>query len=249
MLKDEDDFYWLMMDYLQICQQQNILHTEIMVEPQTYFPQGVAIDTIMAGFEKAIAEANQQWGQSVLLILSFLRHLSEDEALETLKLAQPYRDQFAAIGLASSEIGNPPEKFTHLYQAAAEQGYHLGVHAGEEGPPDYIWQSIKELHATRIDHGVQSQHDPILMGMLKEHQTPLTVCPLSNVRLRVFDTMANHNLFALLDLGLNVSVNSDDPSYFGGYLNENYQALAEHLNMTKVQAGQLAVNSFRFKLA
>lgn len=243
-LRDEGDFYHLMMDYLQKCREQNIIHTEIMVEPQTYLPNGVSFDTMMRGFKQAIAEAEGNWGQSVLLILSFLRHLSEEEGLKALDLAEPYREDFVAIGLASSEKNNPPEKFERLYREANVRGYLAIAHAGEEGPPEYIWGSLKRLKVQRIDHGVRCVEDNNLVEYLVEHKIPLTVCPLSNVRLCVFDSLQQHNILELMQRGVNVTVNSDDPSYFGGFLNENYCALAEALELDTSQARQLAKNSF-----
>ena len=243
-LQDEEDFYHLMMDYLVKCREQNILHTEIMVEPQTYAPNGVSFATMMNGFLRAIDEAKAEWQQSVLLILSFLRHLSEQDCLDTLEQAQAYRQHFSAIGLASSELGNPPEKFERLYAEAKAQGYKAVAHAGEEGPPQYVWDSLDQLEVDRVDHGVRSSEDPELMQRLALEQMPLTVCPLSNVRLCVFEQMSEHNILELLDQGLCVTVNSDDPAYFGGYLNENFLAMASSLSMTKAQAIQLAKNSF-----
>ena len=243
-LRDEDDFYHLMMDYLLICREENIVHTEIMIEPQTYAPNGVTFATMMAGFNRAIDEAQRSWGQSVGLILSLLRHLSEDQALQTLYAADPFRDQFIAIGLASSELGNPPEKFVRLYAAARERGYRLVAHAGEEGPADYIWQALDLLHVDRIDHGVRCIEDPSLMKRLAETRTPLTVCPLSNVRLRVFDNMADHTLLQLLEKGLCVTVNSDDPAYFGGYLSDNYHAMRAELGLDRAKTLELIQNGF-----
>lgn len=243
-LVEEDDFYHLMMDYLLKCKEQNIVHTEIMIEPQTYAPNGVTFATMMSGFERAIAEAKAGWGQSVLLILSFLRHLSEQEALDMLAEAEPFKEHFVAIGLASSEVGNPPEKFQRLYQAAREQGYKAVAHAGEEGPPQYVFDSLDTLKVDRIDHGVRSPEDANLMARLKESGVALTVCPLSNVRLCVFDKMSQHNILEMLEQGINVTVNSDDPAYFGGYMNENFWALAQDLDMAEEQARQLNENSF-----
>jgi len=243
-LRDEEDFYFLMKDYLDKCHEQNIIHTEIMVEPQTYLPYGVAVETVLAGFRKAIAEAKQQNGQSALMILSMLRHLSEDEAIAMLDSVAPFRDDFVGIGLASSEVGNPPEKFERLYAKAKALGYKLIAHAGEEGPPSYIWGALDLLHVDRVDHGVRCIEDDQLVARLVKEQVPLTVCPLSNVRLCVFDKMADHNLLDMLDKGLCVTVNSDDPTYFGGFMNENFEALAEELSMTKEQALKLAANGF-----
>ena len=243
-LRDEEDFYHLMWDYLLKCQEQNIVHTEIMVEPQTYFPQGVSLQTILSGFESAIQDAQTGWGQSALLILSFLRHLSEEEALALLKKVEPYRERFVAIGLASSEMGHPPEKFARLYAQAQEQGYRRIAHAGEEGPPAYVWRTLDLLKVHRIDHGVRSAEDEKLMQRLAEEQVPLTVCPLSNIRLCVFPEMKQHNLLQLLDASLCVTVNSDDPAYFGGYLNENFFALHQELDLTQEQALRLVQNGF-----
>ena len=243
-LRDEEDFYHLMWDYLLKCREQNIVHTEIMVEPQTYFPQGVSLQTVLSGFESAIQEARKDWGQSALLILSFLRHLSEEEALALLKDVEPYREHFVAIGLASSEMGHPPEKFARLYAQAQGQGYCRIAHAGEEGPPAYVWGALDLLKVHRIDHGVRSSEDQKLMQRLAEEQVPLTVCPLSNIRLCVFPEMKQHNLLQLLDAGLCVTVNSDDPAYFGGYLNENFFALHQDLDLTQEQALRLVQNGF-----
>lgn len=243
-LQDEEDFYHLMMDYLLKCKEQHILHTEIMVEPQTYAPNGVEFATMMKGFNKAIRQAEDEWGQSVLLILSFLRHLSEEECLETLKQAEPFRENFVAIGLASSEKDNPPEKFVRLYEAARAQGYKAVAHAGEEGPASYVSDSLDILKVQRVDHGVRSVENDELMQRLAKERIPLTVCPLSNVRLCVFEKMADHNILDMLEKGLCVTVNSDDPAYFGGYLNENFQALATDLGMTREQAAEIVKNSF-----
>lgn len=243
-LLEEDDFYHLMMDYLLQCKAQNIVHTEIMIEPQTYAPNEVSFVTMMQGFQRAIDEAKLKWGQSVLLILSFLRHLSETDALDMLLQAQPFKHYFVAIGLASAEIGNPPEKFASLYQAAREEGYKAVAHAGEEGPPSYIWDALNILQVHRIDHGVRCIEDNVLLERLRQNRTALTVCPLSNVCLRVFADMKQHNILRLLEMGIAVTVNSDDPAYFGGYMNENYLALGESLGMTKAQAIALTKNSF-----
>ncbi|WP_221795190.1 adenosine deaminase [Oceanobacter mangrovi] len=244
-LRDEEDFYFLMKDYLDKCHEQNIVHTEIMVEPQTYLPYGVTVETVLNGFRKAIADAKAQNGQSALMILSLLRHLSEDEAIAMLDSVAPYRDDFVAIGLASSELGHPPSKFERLYAKAKAQGYKLIAHAGEEGPPEYIWEALDLLHVDRIDHGVRCVEDTELVVRLINEQIPLTVCPLSNVRLCVFEKMADHNLLQMLQQGLCVTVNSDDPTYFGGFMNENFESLADALALTKEQALQLVANSFK----
>lgn len=244
-LIDEDDFYHLMFDYLLKCKEQNIVHTEIMVEPQTYVPNGVDFETMMSGFNRAIKQAKAEWGQSVLLILSLLRHLSEAQALQTLEVARPFKHNFVAIGLASSEVNNPPEKFERLYRTAREQGYLTTAHAGEEGPAEYIWDSLKKLKVDRIDHGVRCLDDKELMVFLKRNQVALTVCPLSNVKLRVYDDMSRHGILTMLSNGLAVTVNSDDPAYFGGYLNENFMALHQSLNLSKEDALTMVKNSFK----
>ncbi len=244
-LIDESDFYHLMMDYLLKCKEQNIVHTEIMVEPQTYAPNGVSFATMMRGFSKAIEQAQQEWGQSVALILSFLRHLDEDQCLETLEEARAFRESFVAIGLASAEQDNPPIKFERLYREAHKQGYRATAHAGEEGPASFIWDCLKILNVERIDHGVRCAEDPSLVDYLVEQQVALTVCPLSNTKLCVFDEMGQHNVLDLLDKGLLVTINSDDPAYFDGYLNENFLALRKHLSLTKEQALRLVKNSFK----
>ena len=244
-LIDESDFYHLMMDYLLKCKEQNIVHTEIMVEPQTYAPNGVSFATMMQGFNRAIEQAHQEWGQSVALILSFLRHLDEDQCLETLEQARAFKQSFVAIGLASAERDNPPAKFERLYREAQRQGYRATAHAGEEGPAGFIWDSLKVLNVERIDHGVRCVDDTTLIDHLIEQQVALTVCPLSNTKLCVFERMSQHNVLDLLDRGLLVTINSDDPAYFGGYLNENFVALHEHLSLTSEQALRLVENSFK----
>jgi len=243
-LREEEDFYWLMRDYLEKCREQHIVHCEIMVEPQTYKPYGVELETVVNGFQKAIGEARATWGQSALMILSFLRHLSENEAIVMLHEAETFRQNFTAIGLASSEVGNPPGKFERLYTLAKAQGYQITAHAGEEGPASFIWDSITKLNVDRIDHGVRCVEDPVLVDYLVENDIPLTVCPLSNVRLCVFEKLEQHNILELLDRGVRVTVNSDDPAYFGGFVNENFVAMADALALDKKQAKKLAQNSF-----
>ena len=243
-LRDADDFQALMGDYLAVCRQQNIVHCEIMVEPQTYLPQGVELSTVLEGFHRAIAEAEAGWGQSVLLILSFLRHLPEDDCLAMLETAWPYRDHFAAIGLASSERDFPPRNFQRLYREAAEQGYALSAHAGEEGPAAFVREALDLLKVTRIDHGVRATEDEDLLDLLRERQLPLTVCPLSNQRLQVTPDLGEHPLLGLLDRGLCVTVNSDDPAYFGGHLLENFAAVERSLGLDARRALQLVRNGF-----
>jgi adenosine deaminase len=243
-LRDEEDFYLLMRDYLEVCRAQNIVHTEIMVEPQTYLPQGVALATVLAGFQRAIDEAQAHWSASVGLILSFLRHLPEQDCLETLRAADAHRDAFVAIGLASAERDFPPAGFQRLYREAGQRGYALTAHAGEEGPASYIRDALDLLQVTRIDHGVRAVEDEALLEDLAARRIPLTVCPLSNVRLRVYDNMTEHRILDLLDRGLCVTVNSDDPAYFGGDLLENFAAMERDLGMTREQGLALVRNAF-----
>ncbi|WP_439106074.1 adenosine deaminase [Congregibacter sp.] len=243
-LRDAEDFYLLMKDYLEVCRLQNIVHCEIMVEPQTYIPQGVELSVVLEGFDKAIDEAKTGWGQSVKLILSFLRHLPEADCLAMLQTADPYRDHFCAIGLASAEKDFPPANFQTLYREAKDRGYELTAHAGEEGPPAYIRDALQLLSVSRIDHGVRAVEDDELLHQLAADRVPLTVCPLSNVRLCVYDYMSEHRILDLLEQGLCVTVNSDDPAYFGGDLLENFAALESDLAMSKEQALLLVRNGF-----
>lgn len=244
-LREESDFFDLMWAYLVKCRQQNIVHTEIMFDPQTHTDRGIAFDVMMNGYLGAVKQAEAEWGQSAKLIMCFLRHLSQDSAFETLGMAEPFCDDIDAVGLDSGELGNPPEKFTQVFAAAAEQGYQCVAHAGEEGPPAYIWGALNSLNVTRIDHGVRCLEDDKLVEQLIQDQTPLTVCPLSNVRLCVVDEMKDHPILTMLDKGLLVTVNSDDPPYFGGYLNDNFLAMVGGLALNQAQAKQLAANSFK----
>ncbi len=243
-LQDEDDFFQLMWAYLCHCREDNVVHTEIMFDPQTHTDRGIGFDVFMPGFLRAIEKARAEWGQSCLLIMSFLRHLSEQSAFETLASAEPWLAHIDAVGLDSSELGNPPEKFARVFAKAGELGLLRVAHAGEEGPPEYVWEALDVLNVDRIDHGVRSIEDDALMARLAEEQMALTVCPLSNIKLCVFDDMTQHNILALLDKGLLVTVNADDPSYFGGYLNQNFLAMAEHLPLTEAQLRRLVANSF-----
>lgn len=243
-LVDEEDFYQLMWRYLCQCKKDKVVHVEIMFDPQTHTERGIDFDVFMAGFKRAIQQAEQEWGQSCLLIMSFLRHLSEQSAIETLNAAKPYLSDITAVGLDSGELGNPPEKFTQVFAMAKELGLKRVAHAGEEGPPAYIWGALNALDVQRIDHGVRSIEDPDLVAYLIGSQHPLTVCPLSNTKLKVYEQMQDHNILQLLDLGLMVTVNADDPSYFGGYLNDNYHALIDALPISQGQIQQLLENSF-----
>lgn len=244
-LLDEDDFYQLMWAYLTKCAEQHVVHTEIMFDPQTHTERGIDFSVFMVGFARAIEQAKAQLGISVYLIMSFLRHLDEASAIDTLVAAKPYYSMIKAVGLDSSELGNPPEKFKKVFAQAKALGFKLVAHAGEEGPPEYIWQALQILNVDRIDHGVRSQEDPVLMDYLRDKQIPLTVCPLSNVKLCVVDDLVEHNILALLAQGLLVTVNSDDPSYFGGYMNENFNALLDKLNLTRAEIVQLISNSLK----
>ncbi len=244
-LIDEADFYDLMYAYLERCRTEGIVHTEIMFDPQTHTSRGIAFATVMNGFLAAMAAAREDWGQSSALIMSFLRHLDQADAYATLKEAESFRDEIQSVGLDSSELGHPPEKFRGVYEEARSQGYRLVAHAGEEGPPAYIWTALEALGVERVDHGVRSLEDPALVSYLVDRQVPLTVCPLSNVRLRVYADMSEHPILSMLSQGMNVTVNSDDPPYFGGYLLDNFAALHQHLDMTIEQAKQLAANSIR----
>lgn len=243
-LIEEQDFYDLMWAYLQRCREENVVHTEIMFDPQTHTERGIRFEVFMSGFQRAIAQAEKEWGQSTFLIMSFLRHLSEESAIATLNAAEPYKEHIIAVGLDSSELGHPPEKFATAFEMAKQQGYLRVAHAGEEGPPEYIWGALDTLDVHRIDHGVRSVEDAELMERLQKEGMPLTVCPLSNVKLCVFDHIANHNIFELLKSGVKVTVNADDPSYFGGYLTDNYLALHEHHDEEEEHFKQLVRNSF-----
>lgn len=243
-LLHEQDFYDITWAYLQRCAAQNVRHTEIFFDPQTHTDRGISFSTVIAGIHRAL-EAGKQLGVSSKLIPCFLRHLSPEAAMTTLEEILPFKDWIVAIGLDSSELGNPPEKFQAVFDRAREAGLLTVAHAGEEGPPDYIWQALKLLKASRIDHGVRCLEDLSLVEYLAKHQVPLTVCPLSNVKLRVFDTLADHNLRQLLEAGLCVTINSDDPAYFGGYVAENFQELQAALKLTPAELHQLAQNSFQ----
>jgi adenosine deaminase len=244
-LQTEQDFYDLTWAYLQKCAEQTVRHTEIFFDPQTHTDRGIPFAAVHDGITQALMDGQNQLGISSALILCFLRHLSADAAMATLEQALPYGDSFVAVGLDSSEMGHPPSKFQAVFDRARAEGFLTVAHAGEEGPPAYIWEAIRLLKVSRIDHGVRCVEDPQLVDYLIEHQIPLTVCPLSNVKLCVFDTMARHNLRQLLDMGLCVTVNSDDPAYFGGYLNENFEAIHTALELSEDQLHQLARNSFK----
>jgi adenosine deaminase len=240
-LLTEQDFYDMTAAYLARAKADHVRHTELFFDPQTHTARGVAMATVINGIHRACAQAE---GISATLILCFLRHLSEEEAFATLEQALPLRDKFIGIGLDSSERGHPPEKFARVFARCKELGLHLVAHAGEEGPPAYIATALDVLQVERIDHGVRCLEDAALTARLAHEKMPLTVCPLSNIKLRVFDRMSEHNLLHLLDAGLVVTINSDDPAYFGGYMNANFMATFEALPLTREHAKQLARNSF-----
>lgn len=243
-LRDAEDFYLLTAAYLRKMAEQGVVHVEIFFDPQTHMPRGVAMGAMLGGIRRALDDAHTRDGISSRLILCFLRHLSADDAMDTLKSALAFPDTIAAVGLDSSEMGHPPSKFTDVFAVARRAGLPAVAHAGEEGPPAYIYQALDVLHVQRIDHGVRCEEDPELVSRLERHRVPLTVCPLSNVKLRVFDRIEAHNLKRLLDRGLCVTVNSDDPAYFGGYLMENYMAVQRGLNLSTRDMVMLARNSF-----
>ena len=248
-LLHEQDFYDMARAYLNRAVADNVVHTEIFFDPQTHTERGVSMETVINGLYRACRDAQIEQGISATLILSFLRHLSEESALQTLEAALPLRDRFIGVGLDSSELGNPPEKFARVFARCKELGLHLVAHAGEEGPPAYIWGALDVLGVERIDHGVQSEKDAQLMARLAKEQIPLTVCPLSNLKLCVVKDLADHNLPRLLKAGLKVMINSDDPAYFGGYVNENYTQLFAATGMGAPEAYQLARNSLEASFA
>jgi adenosine deaminase len=239
-LLTEQDFYDMTAAYLARAAADNVRHAEIFFDPQTHTARGVPFENVINGIWRAC----QDGPISASLILCFLRHLSEEEAIATLEDAAPHRDKFIGVGLDSSEVGHPPEKFARVFDRARELGLHLVAHAGEEGPPAYIRSALDVLNVERIDHGVRCLESPDLVERLVREQVPLTVCPLSNIKLRVFDVMGAHNLRELLDAGLVATVNSDDPAYFGGYINQNYVAAFEALPLGVEDAKTLAKNSF-----
>ncbi len=244
MLLTEPDFYNLTWAYLTRAAKQGVRHAEIFFDPQTHTDRGVPFETVVTGIHRALEDGRARLNITSGLILCLLRHLSAEAAMQTLSEALPYRDWILAVGLDSSEVGHPPAKFKDVYDRARESGL-LGVaHAGEEGPPAYVWEALDILKARRIDHGVRCLEDERLVGRLIEEQIPLTVCPLSNVKLRVFPNLRSHNLKRLLDRGLLVTVNSDDPAYFGGYVADNFQASAAALDLSQEQLIALARNSF-----
>ena len=241
----EEDFFDLTWEYILRCKEDNIVHTEIFFDPQSHLVRGISFDKIINGIDKALRKAEKEFNISSKIIMCFLRHLDEDSCFEVLKEACKFKDKIIGVGLDSSEKGNPPTKFKSLFEKAMEEGFLTVAHAGEEGPPEYIWDSINLLKVKRIDHGVQCLRDEKLVNRLKKDQIPLTVCPLSNVKLCVFEKLENHNLKQMLDKGLRAMVNSDDPAYFGGYLNKNLIDTANALNLELNHVKILIKNSFK----
>ena len=242
-LVTEEDFYDLMLAYLVRAADDGVRRAEIFFDPQTHTERGIEFRVFMDGFTRAMAEAEQRWGISAALIMCFLRHLPGDAAIGTWNEAETFADRIIGVGLDSGEVGNPPEWFAQAYAMARSAGLHAVAHAGEEGPPEYITGALDTLGVERIDHGVRCDEDPALVERLAREQIPLTMCPLSNVKLRVFERLEDHNLKRLLDLGVRVTINSDDPAYFGGYVLDNYVAAAEALNLSREDLIALARNS------
>ena len=244
-LLKEEDFFDMAMAYFRRAAADQVVHAELFFDPQTHTDRGVSFETVIKGLTRASETAQRELGVSSLLIMCFLRHLSEEAAFATLEESLPYRHLFVGVGLDSGERGNPPAKFERVFERCRALGLHVVAHAGEEGPPDYIWDAIELLKVERIDHGVRCLEDPRLVLRLAAARMPLTVCPLSNVKLCVFKTLAEHNLFTLMEAGLCVTINSDDPAYFGGYINQNFVETFEALpQLTPRHAYQLALNSF-----
>ena len=241
----EKDFFNLTWAYILKCKEDNIVHTEIFFDPQSHLDRGISFDIVINGISKAFDKANLEFGLTSKIIMCFLRHLDEESGFKVLDQALKYKNKIVGVGLDSSELGNPPKKFEKLFQKARDEGFLTVAHAGEEGPPEYIWDSINLLKVKRIDHGVQSLKDEKLVDLLIKEQIPLTVCPLSNIKLCVFDKIENHNLKKMLNKGLRVMVNSDDPAYFGGYLNKNLTETQLALDLSLEEIKTLIINSFK----
>jgi len=243
-LLKEVDFYDMAWAYFERAKADHVIHAELFFDPQTHTVRGVPMATVIQGLSRACADAQAKLGISASLILCFLRHLSEGDAQATLDAALPFREHFIGVGLDSSEVGHPPEKFVHVFARCRELGLHVVAHAGEEGPPEYIWEALELLQVERIDHGVRCLEDPVLVAELVQRRTPLTVCPLSNLKLCVVDDLSAHPLKKMLDAGLCAMVNSDDPAYFGGYLNANFEQTVRGLALSEADVIKLARNSF-----
>ena len=241
----EQDFFDLTWAYILKCKEENIVHTEVFFDPQTHVNRGVKFGLVINGIHKALLKANKEFGLTSKIIMCFLRHLDEASAFEILDQALVHKDKIVGVGLDSSEIGHPPRKFERVFKKAIEKGFLTVAHAGEEGPPEYIWEALNLLKAKRIDHGVQCLHDKKLVQKLRDDQIPLTVCPLSNTKLRVFNKLKEHNLKKMLNIGLMVMINSDDPAYFGGYINKNLIECYTELNLSMREVKTLIINSFK----
>ena len=241
----EQDFYDLTWAYLTKVHEQNLVHTEIFFDPQTHTDRGISFDTVIQGIHSALEDAKEKLGISSQLIMCFLRHLDEVDAFDILEQALPYKKWIAGVGLDSSEMGHPPSKFENVFSKALDEGFITVAHAGEEGPAAYVWEAINLLKISRIDHGNRSLEDDQLIKHIAEKQIPLTVCPLSNLALKVVEDLKDHPMLQLMEAGLMVTINSDDPAYFGGYMNENYIQIAAALNLSKKQITDLAKNSFK----
>ena len=242
---EKKDFFDLTWSYMLKCKENNIVHTEIFFDPQTHTTRGVKFDLVINNIHEALVKAKNELGISSKIIMCFLRHLDEESAFKTLDQALAHKDKIIGVGLDSSELGNLPSKFERVFRKAIDEGFLTVAHAGEEGPPQYIWEALDFLKVKRIDHGVRCLEDEKLTKKLRDEKIPLTVCPLSNVRLCVFKKLEDHNLKKMLDKGLLVMVNSDDPAYFGGYLNTNLIKCQEALNLSKEDIKKLAINSFK----
>lgn len=242
-LINEQDFFDLTWAYLLRCKQDNVIHAEIFFDPQTHTARGIAFETVINGIDKAMQKGREELGISSQIIMCFLRHLDQDSAFETLKQALPFKDKIIGVGLDSSEQGHPPEKFKEVFEAAIEHGFLTVAHAGEEGPAANIHNAMKLLGVSRVDHGVRCVDDPELVKQLIEDRTPLTVCPLSNTKLKVFEDMSDHNIVDLLRQGLCVTINSDDPAYFGGYMTDNFMAVAEALPVSQEELQAFSLNA------
>ncbi|MGB6038059.1 MAG: adenosine deaminase [Cryomorphaceae bacterium] len=244
-LLHEQDFFELTWAYLSKVHSQNVVHVEVFFDPQTHTERGVSFEVVIKGIRKALEKAKSEWNMSYKLIMCYLRHLSEEEAFKTLEESLPYKDWITGVGLDSAERGNPPSKFVNVFKASADHGYKLVAHAGEEGPAEYIWEALDLLNVVRVDHGNRCLDDPKLVQRLAELQMPLTLCPLCNVQLKVIDKLEDHPVAILLEKGVLATIHSDDPAYFGGYMNENYYETAKALNLGLDHLEQLAVNAFK----
>jgi len=242
-LQTEEDFAELANAYFARASKQNVVHAEIFFDPQAHTGRGVPFRTVIDGLWSAVKDSKKNFGITTKMIMCFLRDLSAESAMETLDQAIPYGERIVAVGLDSAEVGNPPSKFTDVFARARAAGFEATAHAGEEGPAEYVWEALNILKVKRIDHGVRSMEDPKLVQHLVETATPLTVCPLSNIKLRVFDKMKDHNIKKMLGAGLKATINSDDPAYFGGYIGENFQSITDALDLSHDQLKTLAVNS------